>query len=292
MRIFQSLMAGVLVLVSSSLLRAQATQPSINPNLPTIWIAGDSTAASGERGWGSHLGSFFDLTKVNVVNKAVGGRSARTFMTEGTWQTILDQLKPADIVLIQLSHNDGAAIGSPLWRGSIPGLGDETQEVPKRDGTPEVVHTFGWYIRKYVADVRAKGATPIMMNLTVRNIWTNPNATLRDSTIIEKKENYNPADDKVERGSGQYSKWNAELAKELKVTFVDVTNIIADEYEKMGREQAAKLFGDHTHTNPTGGELNAKLIVSGLKGLKGHPLDQYLSDKGKAVAANDKYAEK
>src|SRR5262249_36687664 len=92
--------------------------------LPTIFIAGDSTAANGipdAIGWGKHLGSFFDPTKIKVVNQARGGRSSRTFITEGHWSRLLADVKVGDIVLIQFGHNDGAAINSErLARGSLP----------------------------------------------------------------------------------------------------------------------------------------------------------------------------
>jgi hypothetical protein len=62
-----------------------APEMPANPALPTLFIVGDSTAKSNAplRGWGSEIGAFFDPTKINVVNRAIGGRSSRTFITEG-----------------------------------------------------------------------------------------------------------------------------------------------------------------------------------------------------------------
>ena len=103
-------------------------------------------------------------------------------------------------------------------------------------------------MRKFIAETKAKGATPIVLSLTVRNIWK---------------------DGKVERGSGNFGQWSAEIAKAEGVPFIDVTNAIADRYEKMGEDKVKALFPqDHTHTSPEGADLNASLVVAGLKGLR------------------------
>ena len=146
---------------------ADATPAALDPNLPTLFIVGDSTAAEngdGAVGWGMPFPSFFDLTKINVANRARGGRSSRTFQTEGWWNGILSVAKPGDFVLIQFGHNDGGPLDDTnRARGSIPGLGEESKEIynpiMKKQ---EVVHTYGWYLRKYIADARAKGMTPII----------------------------------------------------------------------------------------------------------------------------------
>ncbi|NLH44323.1 MAG: rhamnogalacturonan acetylesterase [Planctomycetes bacterium] len=242
------------------------SQVTSEPNVPTLYVVGDSTASNGQDlGWGSHLGGYFDSTKIAVVNRARGGRSSRTFQAEGLWDQVVGQLKSGDFVLIQFGHNDGGPVNdSSRARGSLPGLGEETQEIHNQlANRDEVVHTFGWYMRKYVADTRAKGATPIVLSLTVRNIWK---------------------DGKVERGSGRFSGWAAQVAKDGNVAFVDLTNIIADQYDLLGAERVASLFPkDHTHTNAEGANLNAALVVSGLKALEGCPLAGMLSPLGQAV---------
>ena len=86
---------------------ASATAP------PTLFIAGDSTAADGAPGaigWGKYLGTFFDPSKLKVVNRARGGRSSRTFIAEGLWDRLLDDVKAGDFVLIQFGHNDAGPI--------------------------------------------------------------------------------------------------------------------------------------------------------------------------------------
>jgi lysophospholipase L1-like esterase len=248
----------------------------INPALPTIFIASDSTAEKNNgnpiQGWGVPFADYFDAAKVNVVNRARGGRSSRTFISEGRWDQLVAQLKAGDTVLIQFSHNDGSPVNEDATvprermrsRGSLPGLGEETRDIVNvLTGKPETIHTFGWYVRKMVNDVKAKGATPIILSITVRNIWR---------------------DGKVERGSGNYRAWNRELAEAAGVQFIDLTRIIADQYQTLGQEKVKELFGnDHTHTNTAGADLNAASVVAGLKGIRRGPYAALLSPKGEAV---------
>ncbi|MBZ5581772.1 MAG: rhamnogalacturonan acetylesterase [Acidobacteriia bacterium] len=233
--------------------------------IPTVFVIGDSTASNADhRGWADPFASYFDAAKANVVNRARGGRSSRTFFTEGLWQKVVDELKPGDFVLIQFGHNDGGAPDRPPFRGSLPGLGDESKDIAMRDGKTETVHTFGWYMRRFLADTKAKGATPIALSPTVRNIWTG--AT-------------------VERGPGHYAEWAAEIAKAEAAPFIDVTGAIAERYEKMGPEKVKALFPqDHTHTSAEGADLNASLVVAGIRGLRASPLAAFLNARGQAVA--------
>jgi lysophospholipase L1-like esterase len=247
-----------------------AKQKQIDPKLPSLFVVGDSTAnnhANGGLGWGDPFIAYFDPAKVNVLNRARAGRSSRTFITEGLWEAVLADVKAEDFVLIQFGHNDAGAINdASRARGSLPGIGEETEEIDNLlTKKHEVVHTYGWYMRKMIAEAKAKGATPIIFSLTVRNIWK---------------------DGKVERGSGHFGEWAAEIAKSQNVSFIDLTNIIADKYEKLGEEQVKALFGpDHTHTSPAGAERNAALVVGSLKGFQSCSLCGFLSDKGREVPA-------
>lgn len=234
------------------------------PNsLPTLYVTGDSTANNtGHSGWGDPLADYFDPAKINVVNRARAGRSARTFFTEGLWESVRAALKPGDTVLIEFGHNDGGPVDTDRARGDLPGIGEETSLVTLPGGQPETVHTFGWYLRKFIADSKAAGATPILLSPTVRNIWTNGH---------------------VEREMGHFSEWDAQVAKAEGVLFLDHTNAIADRFEAMGEAAVKPLFpGDHTHTNPDGADINASLAVAALKGANS-PLAALLSAKGKAV---------
>lgn len=88
--------------------RAVTKEKAALVSLPTLWIADDSTLKSNApmRGWAQDLGTFFDPKKINVVNRAIGSRSSRTFFNEGKWKAIEGALKPGDFVIIQFGHND------------------------------------------------------------------------------------------------------------------------------------------------------------------------------------------
>src|SRR5438093_5429266 len=125
--------------------------------LPTLFIVGDSTVKTGnkgQQGWGDPIKALFDKTQIKVENHAIGGRSSRTFQTEGRWDKILASAKPGDFVLVQMGHNDGGPLDdAKRARGSLPGTGEETREIDNPiTKKKEVVHTYGWYLRKYIAD--------------------------------------------------------------------------------------------------------------------------------------------
>ena len=239
-----------------------------DPKLPTLFVIGDSTAnnnANGARGWGDPFVGYFDPAKINVLNRARAGRSSRTFFAEGLWEKVLQEMKAGDFVLIEFGHNDGGPVDKDRARGSLPGIGEETQEVMMPNGSKETVHTFGWYLRKYISDAKAKGAVLLILSPTPRNIWK---------------------DGRVERAFGQFGNWSAQVAQSQGVPFIDHTTIVANKYEVLGEGKVRELFaGDHTHTSPAGAELNAASVVSGLKGLKPCLLCGYLSEMATEVAA-------
>jgi lysophospholipase L1-like esterase len=74
----------------------------------TVWLAGDSTMAQKqpETGWGEALQPCFDSSEVRIANRAMNGRSTRSFVAEGRWKAITDSLQPGDYVFIQFGHND------------------------------------------------------------------------------------------------------------------------------------------------------------------------------------------
>jgi rhamnogalacturonan acetylesterase len=232
-----------------------APSAPLNPSLPTVFVVGDSTARNqADLGWGDHFAHYFDTARINVANRAHAGRSSRTFINEGSWDRVLAEMKPGDFVLIQMGHNDGGAIDGPKARGSLKGLANETKDVTFPDGHTETVHTYGWYIRKYIADTRAKKATPILLSLTIRNIWK---------------------DGRIERDMG-YDAELKQLAAEQHVAYVDMATVEADRLEATGQEKTALLFPkDHTHTSAEGAELNAQSVAIALR--KAHsPLAAYL----------------
>ncbi len=270
------LQAGIVLAQTLSPAGGSIPREPANPSLPSIFLVGDSTAdfsretpqgTAGVQGWGLFLPAFFDPAKVNVVDVARGGRSSRTYLTEGHWDKVLAQVKPHDIILIQLGQNDVFPVNDATRaRGTIPGAGPETQEIDNLvTKKHEIVHTYGWYIRKYVQDARSKGATPIVMSLTPRNVWK---------------------DGHIEVGVGEYRQWAQTIAQEEHNTdFVDVSSILAREFEKFGQEKVNGLFHDKepVHMTTPGSFLAAQCTVAGLKALADQPISAYLSVLGSQV---------
>lgn len=244
-----------------------AKEAPVNAQLPSLFIVGDSTVKSGGQngayGWGERIAPFFDASKINIVNHAIGGRSSRTFLTEGRWDAVMAQLKAGDFVLIQFGHNDGGRIGDPAMkrRASGPGVGPETVDDPKPDGTAEQVHTFGWYLARYIADARAKGASVVVL-----------------SPI--------PHKDKWQQGRDfeNFAQWGEQVAKNGGAQFIDLTMLVTAGYKAMGEEKVNGFFSDaRTHTNEAGARFNAERVVEGLKALPGNPLGAFFAGAANAA---------
>ena len=119
----------------------------------TIFIAGDSTAAEKlpekrpETGWGEKFGQFFKDGKVKIENRAMNGRSTKTFISENRWQAIVDDLKKGDYVFIQFGHND------------------RSKEKGERYTPPE---DYRKNLIKFIGEVRAKKANPVLLTPVMR----------------------------------------------------------------------------------------------------------------------------
>jgi rhamnogalacturonan acetylesterase len=244
-----------------------------NSKLPTLFLVGDSTVrnghgdgVNGQWGWGEPLVDLFDTSKINVVNRAIGGRSSRTYITEGHWADTLALMKAGDVVLFQFGHNDTGALDDTFRaRGTLPGVGDESREIdnPIRK-VHETVHTYGWYMTKYVTDTLAKGAIPILCSPIPRKTWK---------------------DGKIVRNADTFGGWARQVALQQNIAFIDLNEMIARRYDALGAEKVEPLFGDpHTHTSRAGAELNADCVVAGLKALPHDPISQYFSPRGKGIA--------
>ena len=251
---------------------------------PVVFITGDSTVKNADKdedgmwGWGAVANTVFDESKIDIVNAAMAGRSCRSYLNEGRWDKVYNSLKPGDFVLIQFGHNDISPIDKPKYRGAIATAADTCHvykmQAAKEDlskqnvidqklksntqvGSYEVVFSFGWYLKKFIQDVREKGATPILVSLTPRNEWPNG---------------------KIERRNDTYGKWYREVAEATGVEFVDLHNITADFLDKKcgKKEKAMKYFNhDHTHTSLLGAKTNAQSVAKGLR-ANNSPLAKYL----------------
>jgi hypothetical protein len=242
---------------------------SLNPNLRTLFISGDSTAATGRpstRGWAALLVDYFDAGKVNLANQAVGGARFNTYLAEGRWDKVMAAIKPGDFVVIEFGHNNGP----------LPGIGEETQEVAGRNGgPPTILHTHGWYLRKFIADVKSKGGIPIVSTITLRKKWI-------DGKIERLKEQ--------KPGQGGMSDWSRQVAAAEKAWLVDHSNVIGNIYDKLGMDEVAKFFDgtEYLHTNTEGAIVNCEAFIAGLKALPAMPLVDFLNNKGKAIKVHSK----
>lgn len=231
---------------------------------PVVFITGDSTVKNEDKdpngmwGWGSQASTIFDTGRITIANEAKAGRSTRTYLEENRWEKVYNAILPGDFVLIQFGHNDIGDIDKGKARGVIACAQDTSHvyRVKTKDNVRnEVIYSFGWYLKKFIDDVREKGGTPILVSLTPRNEW---------------------ADGKIERRNDSYGRWYREVAAETAVEFIDLHNISADALDSIGQEKAKDYYNrDHTHTSLNGAKLNAQSIAKGLRAADS-PLARYL----------------
>ncbi|MEO6567335.1 MAG: rhamnogalacturonan acetylesterase [Opitutaceae bacterium] len=248
----------------------------VDEKLPSFWLIGDSTVRNGSAGdgtnmnqwgWGAPLTFYFDSKKVNVVNRALGGTSARSFYSSATnWKAMVDLIKPGDVVIMQFGTNDGSYPG---------GLGEETKEMTGRGGQKEMVHTYGWYLRQLISETKAKGATPIVCSLIPRKRWDDTGHIKRDKET--------------------FAGWAGEVARAENVGFIDLNELSARRLEALGKAKVDLLYvpnptpekpaGETVHPGWEGAVINAEEVVSGLKALKNNPVAAYFSEKAKSIPA-------
>ncbi len=228
---------------------------------PALFLVGDSimktgtgTGETGPWGWGSEIIPLFDPAKIHVYNEGHGGRSSRSFIEEGLWTNVLDRIQPGDFVIVQFGHNDSANSKNYPDRATITGGGNETTEFGVGPAK-KTIHTYGWHLREYVTDAKAKGATIIICSPVPRNTWV---------------------DGKIKRGFDGYAQWAADAAKAGGALFIDLNTIAADHYDALGQEKTATYFNDYQHTKKIGAQLNAACVVEGIKQLTNCPLAKYV----------------
>ena len=230
-------------------------------SLPTLWLIGDSTVRNGtagwgggpdgQWGWGAPITAYFDLSKINVVNRALGGTSSRSFYNN-QWKDVQSRLKKGDFVTIQFGANDNGD------KGGLKGI-DEKTEVRGE----ETVHTFGWYLKQYIEETRKAGATPIICSMTPRNGWT---------------------EDGKFRGGGGHAEWAEQVAKATDTPFVPLNTIITQKYTELGKEKVDAFYADKIHTKWDGAALNAECVVAGLKAVPADPLAKFYSQRAQVAA--------
>jgi len=118
---------------------------SLSPK-PVIYLVGDSTMAdkpiedNPERGWGQLLPEFFN-DKVIIENHAMNGRSTRSFIYEGRWDSVMNKVRRGDYVVIQFGHNDGSIYKTERYCTPVE---------------------YRYNLTRFIRDVRLKGANPIL----------------------------------------------------------------------------------------------------------------------------------
>jgi hypothetical protein len=233
---------------------------------PTFFIIGDSTVKNGKGdgggnmwGWGDLIAPFFDTSKIKIENHALGGTIRRNFLTKGLWDKVLAKIQKGDYVIMQFGHNDNGALDDTARaRGTIKGIGDSAKEIYNPiTKQQEVVHTYGWYLSKFVNDAKAKGAVAIICSPIPRNDW-------KDGKLIR----YN--------GTG-YGLWAKQTAELTGAFFIDLNSLTANAYDEMGTEKVNSFFpNEHTHTGREGALLNAANVSKAIKLLKNCKLKEYL----------------
>ncbi len=209
---------------------------------PTLYLVGDSTMAdkknpeeNPEHGWGQMLPELM-TNNITIENHAVNGRSSKSFIGQGRWQKVYDQLQPGDFVIIQFGHND--------------------QKIKSPDRYTNPFTEYRYNLEKYVKETREKGATPILMSSIVRRNF-NEHGTLVDT-------------------HGEYPLVVRMVAKDLDVAFIDMQWLTEQLEVKYGPEDSANLHlhfqpgevayypdgkDDNTHLSEKGATLVASLAL-------------------------------
>ena len=204
-----------------------------------VVIIGDSTAytytaSDSLRGWGQELGLFFSPGAVTVINKAIGGRSSRSFIEDGHWASTLAILQKGDILLISFGTND---------RGTVAERHADTAQ-------------FRQFLTQYVNESRAKGAIPVLVSTVNQNSWNG--ATFTEGFNI---------------GNNDYHGAMLRVVTALSVPFIDLEQKSAALFKSLGESYLASFIfiAGNTHFQEMGAIAIAKLVAEGIKELANDP---------------------
>ena len=205
----------------------------------TIYTIGDSTMADKkpevypETGWCQVIAEYFDES-VTVKNHAVNGRSTKSFIGEGRWESILDSLKPGDYVFIQFGHNDQKKYDSTRY------------------ATP--FGTYSGNLKKFIIESREKGAAPVLFTPIVRRKFGG-NGKLVDT-------------------HGDYPKAMRQVADELEAPLIDLQRITEEWVNSLGDEPSKEMYlwtrpggkylegrKDNTHLSEEGAKQVARFAL-------------------------------
>lgn len=261
MKIISSL---ILLFMLPLVLPAQEQTDSI-----TVFMIGDSTMANKplkdenqERGWGQMLPMMLQ-GKIRVDNHAMNGRSSRSFINEGRWDKVIEQIRPGDFLVIEFGHND---------------------EKPGEKRHTDPGSTFDDNLRMFAQKALEKGAIPILMNSIVRrNFPANVTEKAEDRddnppSAVGPTKNKEEGDILVDT-HGAYLISPRTVAEELGSPFVDLNILTHNLVQSLGREKSKELFMwipantykfcpdgkiDNTHLNIYGGKVVAAIAAKAM----------------------------
>lgn len=222
-----------------------------------VHTIGDSTmseykpAATPKRGWGMYLQAFFNADSVTVNNRGKSGASTRTFYeTENLWPSVKKQMKAGDYLIIQFAHNDEKCKGEDVFVQNARLRAEGKDTLTDMRGT-EPNTTYKEYLRKYIREAREMGVTPVLMSPICR-------AYFKDGKINDEGRH-------VLSAEKDYVRSMREVAEEMMVPYLDMTNTSLEMYEKMGQKYCMERYfncGDKTHTGAEGGMMIATLAYN------------------------------
>ena len=255
---------GVRDLTADSIDVANQVRPvpgsSRRGNHPVLFLVGNSTMRTGtlgngnngQWGWGFYEHEYYDENKITVENHALGGTSPRTFYNM-LWGPVIEAVRPGDYVFLELGHNDNGPIDSIRARSSYRPHGklevaeDSISIYNKVTKKQETVYTFGGYTRRFIREVRAKGATPVLFTLTPRNAYEADNP----KRIQRKLTDFTPA--------------IFAIAKETGTPLIDLNDISATKLEQYGPWKTDyHFFLDKIHSSAYGARMNAASAAEGV----------------------------
>jgi len=226
---------------------------------PTIYLAGDSTMAlggggTGTQGWGVYLP--YSITGATVVNKAVAGRSARSYTDEGRFTSLAASVVSGDWVIIEFGHNDGGSL-STTDNGRTDCVGSGTETCTSVTGA--IVQTYVTYLTNAAKLFIAKGAKVIISSPT-------PNNVCETGTCSYTPSRFTAYCEKVVANVGSGA------------SFVDHGQYVANRYISLGATVVDTYYpNDHTHTSPKGADVVQATFVKGLL-CSGNALDVHVKN--------------
>lgn len=218
---------------------------------PTLWLAGDSIirdyseAELPRAGWGQMLR---ELARPGVVieNRGLSGRSLKRFILDKNWEALLAGVKEGDFVILSFAHND------------------QYKNAPRYHAEPD---EYGALLRQCIAEVRAKGATPVLVTSIPRYRFLRANVP--SQTL------------------GEYPGVMREVAAGTGTGLIDLNSVLTGQLSRLDMDESAKFYildkldpkrRDVEHLTPEGARNAARTAVEEAKKKK-LPIAELFQDK-------------